>query len=97
MITMNLLRNKSFTIDIGILDVDGFGSGVVSRGERVMNRTEDLQHSFSQTGLEHHTAATHTYILTAWVQVRDTDRHYRHTAKRKKDCKLHGRIVYGSL
>lgn len=81
----------TFTIDIGVLDVDGFGGGVVSRGESVMNRTEDLQHSFSQTGLKHHTAATHTYILTAWVQVRDTDRHYRHTTHTQGSKKI-GRL-----
>ncbi len=49
-----------------------------------MNGTKDLQHSFSQTGLKHHTAATHADILTARVQVSDADRHYRHTTHNRE-------------
>lgn len=72
------LLETILTVNIGILDVDGFGGSIISRRESVVYRTEDLQHSFSQTGLEHHTATSHANILTARVQVRDTHRYYTH-------------------
>lgn len=55
------------TVDVGRVDVDGLGGCVIGCVQAAVSRSEHLQHSFSQTGLEHHTATPHTHILTAWI------------------------------
>lgn len=62
------------TIDVGCVDVDGLGGRVISCVKAAVDRGENLQNSFSQAGLEHHTATPHTHILTAWIQVGDAHR-----------------------
>lgn len=75
------------TIQIGILDVDGFGGLVISQAVQVVGwGHEHLQHSFSEARLKHHAAAPHTHVLTARVQVVDAHRDCRSEKKEVRPC-----------
>lgn len=63
------------TVNVGVLDVDGLGGLFVSRGQSAVDGGEHLQDAFGEAGLKHHAATPHAHVLTARVQVGNTDRH----------------------
>lgn len=66
------------TIQIGVLDVDGFSGLVIGRTVWVVGRGhQHLQRPFGEAWLEHHAAAPHAHILTARVQGADAHRDCR--------------------
>lgn len=56
-------------MNVGVLDVDGFCGLLISSGQSIVDRGEDLQDTFGQAGLKHHAATPYTHIFTARVQV----------------------------
>lgn len=68
-------------MNVGVLDVDGFGGLFVGRGQAAVDGREDLQDAFGQAGLKHHAATADAHVLAARIQVGDAHRHFRQGRK----------------